>query len=297
AVARALFDAGFEAEADRLLAQSQPSAASAVLVELEVARLAVARDELDRARTLLQAPAGSPQPVKRPKQPDAWLLLARVYAREGRLDLSAQLAKRMLELSPLHPEAASAWHLLSRDAVERRESELAQQYLERAEFLRDWHDVMRARRLQIRLTPEDPLPRLGLALGWMKVERWSEAESVLTGLVARFPDYCRAYFQLGEARRLSGDPRGAIEAYEVGQQCDPQDMRLTLNRALLLREIGRVDEALVELQRVVASPAGEDPLFLGAHLELARALRGAERIEEADAAYARYRALGGTEAL
>ena len=128
-------------------------------------------------------------------------------------------------------------------------------------------------------------------------ERWAEAAAILEDLTARFPDYCRAYFHLGEARRLGDDSTGAIAAYEDGLECDPTDMRLVLNRALLLRAAGRLEEAVIGLERVVASPAGEDPLFLGAHLELARGLRDLGREDEAATAHARYRELGGTEPL
>ncbi|MHC4262592.1 MAG: tetratricopeptide repeat protein [Planctomycetota bacterium] len=296
-VARALFAAGLESDADELLDTAQVTPDTRPLIDLERARIALERDQLDLARSLLQSDAGSESPVKHPLYPDSWLLLARVYARGGRLDLAGQLARKMLDLDPLHAEAASAWHLLSRDAVRRRDGAAASECLERAEFMRNWHDVMRARRLQIRLAPADPLPRLGLALGWMQVDRWSRAEATLEELLTVAPDYCRAYFHLGEARRLAGDTDGAVAAYDLGLECNPTDLRLTMNRGLLRLVRGDVEAGIADLVRVVESEQAGDPLFLSAHLELARAFRAKGDEARSQAAYDRYVELGGQEPL
>jgi tetratricopeptide (TPR) repeat protein len=297
AVARALFASGAEVEADALLAEAAPTPETAALVTIEQARIALERDDLDAAQRLLQAAPGSRQPVLFPDAPDAWLLLARVHARRGRLDAAAGLARRVLEMAPLHPEAASAWHLLSRDAVARQDAEAAAACLERADFLRRWHDVMRARRLQIRLTPQDPLPRLGLALGWLQVERYGEARAVLEQLAADHPDFCRAYLHLGEACRLSGDPTAASAAYSRGLECDPTDLRLLHNRGLLAAAGGRLEDGLADLRRIVESERAEEPEFLESHLAYARLLAESGADEVSAAAYERYRSLGGTGSL
>ncbi|QDU66680.1 tetratricopeptide repeat protein [Engelhardtia mirabilis] len=296
-VARALFQAGRESEADALLVRARVSPDTIGWVDLERAWIALQRDQLDEARALLIDQSGGTTPLRHPELPAAWILLARVQARAGRLDQAALFARRFLELAPLHEDAPSAWHLLSRDAAQRGAGAEAQELLERSNQLRQWHEVMRVRRLQMRQTPTEPLPRLGLALGWMQVEAWDRAAAELEALLAIQPDYCRARFHLGEARRLGGDAAGAIEAYGACIECDATDMRPRLNRALLLRAAGRNDEALADLTAVASSDAAEDPLFLGAHLELARALRDAGRTEDSAAAYERYRALGGDEEL
>lgn len=296
-VARALFQAGREQDAEALLAGARPNAATADWIPLERAWIALQRDELDAARALLAAPAGGASPLRYPDRPSAWLMLARVQARSGRLDQAAAFAARFIELDPLHPEVASAWHLLAREAAQRGDGAAAAEFLERSAQMRQWHDVMRVRRLQVRQAPTAPLPRLGLALGWMQVDEWARAERELEDLLAVAPDYCRARFHLGEARRLGGRPDAAIEAYGEAIECDADDMRPRLNRALLLRDAGRTAEALDDLAIVVAAATADDPLFLGAHLEYARLLRDAGRDADAASAYDRYRALGGDEPL
>lgn len=296
-VARALFQAGLEAEADQLLAGAKPSEGTAPIVALERAWIAIQRDELDTARGILLDPAGGATPLRYPDYPTAWLMLARVLARDGRLDQAAAFAQRFTELAPLHEEVASAWHLLSREAAQRGDGERARLCLDRSSQMRQWHDVMRVRRLQVRQSPTDPLPRLGLALGWMQVEGWERADRELRELLAITPDYCRALFHLGEVARLSNRPDDAIAAYGRCIECDPDDMRPRFNRALLHRAADRDAQALADLEQIVASPAADDPLFLGAHLELARLHRDGGRADEAAGAYEQYRARGGTEEL
>lgn len=297
-VARALFDAGREDEALALLDDAPVAKTERVPLELERARFAIARDELERARSLLQAPQGSPTPVRYPELPDAWLLLARVFARSDRLDTAAPLLQRFLELSPLHPEASSAWHLLARAALTRGDGATAGEYLERARFLTDWHATLKIRRLQAREHPDDPLPVFGIGLAWMRVERWNEAAQAFDTLLARFPDHCPAWFQLGEAHRLAGRTDLALGAYARGIACDPADLRPLANRGLLLASLGRTDDARVDLESVADRAEPTDSDFAPVYLSLARLLRAAAEDEpRVQQLYARYRALGGTEEL
>jgi tetratricopeptide (TPR) repeat protein len=297
AVARALFLSGAEERAADLLAAAPVPDVDRAWIVLEQARIALLRDDLEQARRLLQTAAGESEPVRFARLAEPWLLLARVYARSGRLDLAAPLARRALELAPLHPEAASAWHLLSQEAVQRRDGEDAAQCLARSDFLRHWHEVMRARRLQMRADPSAPLPRFGLALGWLEVEQYELAAAELEELLRLDPTYCRAYFQLGEARRLGGQPEAAIEAYGQGLVCDPSDMRLRQNRGLLHRLAGRDEAARDDFLAVCTSPLASDPLYLGAHLELARVQLALGELDAARSSYERYRALGGDQPL
>jgi hypothetical protein len=70
-----------------------------------------------------------------------------------------------------------------------------------------------------------------------------------------------------------------------------------MNRGRLRFELGRIDEARTDLELLLAGEAGNDPVYASAHLTLARIHLGAGDREKADASYARYAELGGTEAL
>jgi tetratricopeptide (TPR) repeat protein len=297
-VARALFAAGREADAQALLDEAQPTPATAPWVELEKARLWLELDELDRARTALQAPRGSDQPVRHPELAESYLLLSRVYARAGRLDLGAQLARTFLERAPLSPEAPAAWHLLSRDAAQRGDGQAAGQFLAKSRELKQWHEVYKARRLQRRLNPEDPLPWYGIGLAWLQVEQWQRGAAELRALLTAHPDFGRAWFPLGEALRNAGDPQGALEAYGNAIEADATDPKPRLNRGLLHLQLDDVDRARADLEPLLGTDAADDPTYASLHLALARAWqRAGEPDELVQSAYAKYRELGGTEAL
>ncbi len=299
---RVLFDAGRDEQARALLANPPldlPTGGRAenTLLILEQARLALTEDDLDLARGLLQAPRGSELPVLYPEQPDAWLLLAKVFARADRLDAAATLAERFLQMAPLHPEAGSAWHLRALDALARGEGPAAEGFLERMRFLNDWHQTVRARRLQIRESPDDPLPIYGLGLAFMRVESWNTAAASFDRLLARFPDYCPGWFQLGEAHRLAGRNDLALGAYSRGADCDPEDLRPLANRGLLLLSSGQAERARRDLEVVAAKAPDDDPDFAPVYLALARELLSDGDELRARDLHARYRALGGSEDL
>lgn len=297
-VARALFAAGREADAQALLNDSEPTEATAAWVALEKARLWLELDELDRARTALQAPRGSEQPVRHPELADSYLLLARVYSRSGRLDLGAQLARTFLERDPLSPESPSAWHLLSRDAAQRGDGQSAGQFLAKSRELKQWHEIYKARRLQRRMNPEDPLPWYGIGLAWLQVEQWQRGAAELRALLAAHPDFGRAWFPLGEALRNAGDSQGALAAYGSAIEADGSDPKPRLNRGLLYLQLDDVDRARADLEPLLGTDAAQDPTFASLHLALARAWqRAGEPDELVQSAYAKYRELGGTEAL
>lgn len=294
-VARALFSAGREGEALALLDGAALPAAEQVPLALERARLLLEQDRLEEARALLQRPGSSGLPALYPEEPDCWFLLAKVHARQGRLDAAALLAKRFIQMAPLDGQAASAWHLLAQEALSRGDGEAAAKALERHRFLEEWHGLFRARRLQAFRAPEAALPRLGLGLLWMRVERYAEAEAEFAAALERDPKLEGACFQMGEARRLSGDPAGALQAYERGLALAPEDLELRSNRGLLRLSLGQPEGAL-DLEFVVAQPTSNKAAFAPVFLGLARHLRASDPARAAEL-HARYAALGGQEPL
>lgn len=294
-VARALASAGRESEALALLEGAALPEPERVPLTLERARILIDQDRLEEARALLQRPGGSGLPALYPEEPDCWFLLARVHARQGRLDASALLAKRFLQLAPLDGQAASAWHLIAQEALSRGDAEAAAKALERHRFLEEWHGLFRARRLQAFRAPEAALPRLGLGLLWMRVERFAEAEAEFLAALERDAQLESACFQLGEARRLRGDSDGALAAYDRGVALAPQDLELRSNRGLLRLSLGQAEGA-ADLEFVVAQEASARPAFAPVFLGLARHL-AASAPQRAAELYARYRDLGGREPL
>jgi len=206
-VARAAFAAGDEALAARLVeggdAVDDPGA-----LELARAWLALERDRLDEALALLVVPddpADPPDPdapravsLRRPERPEAWLLLARVLARRGDARAAGPPAERFLALAPLDPGAPTAWHLVGTAALAAREPERARAAFDASARWRRWHDLLRARRIQARLHPDDPAPRLAIARLLFEAGDDAGAAARLEALLADEPPEAAAV----EARRL-----------------------------------------------------------------------------------------------
>ena len=93
-------------------------------------------------------------------------------------------------------------------------------------------------------------------------------------------DKAEAYysFSLGLQARFAGDAEGALADYRRAQKLDPSSAAIRVEVARLLREIGRVEEALREAQAAVTLD-GEDA---DAHSTLAQLLQiqaaGAEEV-------------------
>ena len=301
-VARAHARIGDE-DAARALLDAAPDLGEAAPVVIARAWLAMRRDALDEAlRHLLvegEGAAGGPARLvpRFPDEPDALILLARVFARRGDPFSAEGPAARLLERARLHPEAHTALHVLGTAALERGDGEAAAELFRRRDAALQWQELLKVRRLQVRRTPDEPLPHLGLALVWMEVEEWPRAEARLTTLLARWPEEARAWFHLGECRRNRGDTGEALSAYERALALDPAHAPARANRALLWIQVDRTAEAQAELEALIATPVGEDVRYAGLHLALARLLLESEGAEAAAARYAVYTALGGREPL
>jgi tetratricopeptide (TPR) repeat protein len=294
-IARTLFEAGRELEAQQMLSIEGLEGAEQIPLKLERARLLIEQDRLEDARALLQKPSGSGLPALYPDEPDCWFLLARCHARLGRLDAAALLAKKFLQMAPLDVQAPNAWHLIAQEALARGDGETAAGALEKHRSLEEWHALFRARRLQAFRAPEAALPRFGIGLLWMRVERFDAAQAEFLAALQRDSQLAGAHFQLAEARRRSGDNPGALEAYARGLELYPDDLELRANRGLLLLSLGDAAGA-ADLERVTASDAANLPPYAPVFLGLARHLRTSDPARAAEL-FARYQALGGRDSL
>lgn len=258
-VARALAATGAEQRAAKLLRDSKPSPSTLPFVEVARARLALEEDDLSGARALLLSPDGTAPPVRFPSVPECWLLAGRTLARGGEIARAAPLLERFLALAPLDAEAPSAWHMLVSAAIERGDEAAAALLREKARASAQWTAFYRTRRLQARESPDEPLPRLGIAELLIAVGENARAREIGRDLVARFPGFCRGFEVLGRAERALRDLESARATLERGLACDASAR--------------------------------------ASWLELARVLSDLGQAEAAAARYARYRELGGTEPL
>lgn len=258
-VARALAATGAEERAEKLLIESKPTEASRGWVAVGRARLALVRDDLAWARRLLLVEPEADPAVRFPEIPECWLLAGRALARDGGVARAAPLLERFLALAPLDAEAPSAWHMRVSAAIERGNDKEAAELRAGALASAQWTAFYRTRRLQVRESPDEPLPLLGIAELFLAVDEHARARDQARGLIARFPSFCRGFEALGRAERAAGNLAAAHEALERGIACDPAGARTILELARVLAELGQADASA--------------------------------------ARYARYRELGGTEPL
>jgi predicted Zn-dependent protease len=295
--AEALAATGGAARARELLEASEPSPRTQPAVEVALARLDLAADRLRAVEERLAAPEGADPPVRYPERAGCWLVLGRARVRAGEAARARPLLETFVEHWSLHPEAPSAWHMLAQEALGRRDVERAKECRERAEQLASWHAYYRARRLQMREHPADPLPRLGLAQLWIAVDELTRARAALEELVLLRPDFCRGWATLGEVLRKGGDAKGARAAYDRALDCDAELHEVRFNRALLALTEDRKADARADFEALVAGPAADDERLLDAHLFLARLLLAAGEEDAARARYDAYVARGGSEPL
>jgi len=299
-VARALSARGRLDEAEPLLAPSRYPEPERGWTEIERARLALEHDDLTRVFALLTE-SGDPDArsvqIRHANYPEAWLLVARAYARMGEPGRAGKLAQRFTELDALHADVGIAWHLVSAAARARGDAAEAERCAAIEQEARAWRAYLDARRRQVRAQPDEPLPRLGLASCWMQVRDPARARTELETLLQRKPEFCRAWFHLGEARRLTGDAAGAREAWTRALSCDPDDLKSRYNRGQLALLDGRLDEAEQDFSKLLGTSAEADPKFAGLHLFVARRALARGDSKAAELAYEKYRALGGGEPL
>ncbi len=252
--ARALHGAGETDEAIALLgrAQSAPLAIAA-------ARIALDADDFAAVEARLAAPAGASAAVRFPDEPEAWLLLGRAHARRADLARAEPILARFVEIAPQHVEAPSAWFVLVDCARARGDAAAVNERLEARRRSAEWQAFHRARRIQAREHPGDPLPRLGLSQLWLHVGDFPRARAHLDAALALDAGFCRALELYGEVERRAGRLDTARARCEAAIACD-----------------GKLVDVL---------------------LTLARVERAAGRPEDAQRAYARYRGYGGTEEL
>jgi tetratricopeptide (TPR) repeat protein len=96
------------------------------------------------------------------------------------------------------------------------------------------------------------------------------------------------HFSLGLQARFTGDGAAALEEYRRAQKLDPGSADIRVETARLLRDMGRIDEALVEAQEAVRLDPKEASGFLTLGQLRQLKAEGAEAEKEIKAAAAAY---------
>ncbi len=293
-VSRALDRTALLKQAHELL-DTAANAAPGEYIVAERARLALEADDLDGVLSLLWD--SEKKTLRTPATNDAWLLAGRARSRRGEWDQALPLIQRFLELEPRSAQAAGAWHLLAVEASRRQDGQRTMECAKREEALGRWHSYYRARLLQVRENPREPLLRLGLAQLWLEAGDAGAARAVLDELLAIAPDFARGWMALGETQRKQDDLKGAKKSYDRALELDATLDIARYNRAVIARLEGRDNDARSDLETMLGGSAGRDAKFAAAHLDLARLYLKLDDKQRAAAAFARYQALGGKEQL
>jgi tetratricopeptide (TPR) repeat protein len=242
---------------------------------LEMARVFLARNELERAADSL-APCVTNAYTARP----AMLLLSQIRQRQGDAASAAALARRVASM-PRPFEWPDPWlrEVQGRRADRQKLQDqanglLIQQRLKEAEtavanYLQLFPDDLdgllllgRLRSLERRCpeaeeafrrhlaaqpTSLNGLVQLGLAL--LCQQRWDDAAAALRAAIALKPDFAQAHYNLGYALSRAGNTTGAIASYREALRSRPGDAETHLALAEELHRAGQVAEALEHLGR------------------------------------------------
>ena len=306
--ARALSATGGEALAFELLDKAQVSKAEEPYVQLALARLELLKDDLDgllrRLSTGKQLSSNPPASaaeqdaiVRYPQHADSWWLLGKAQARMGQAERAAPYLQRFVQTWRMHPEAPAAWHQLSQLALARRDLESAKKYREQGQNLSTWHGYYKTRRLQAQRNPQDALPRFGLAQLWSSVQEYARANQEIERCLALDAEFARGWALKGELERKQNRMDSARAAYTRALELDGSLGDARYNRALLALQAGLKELAEQDLSTLVDGPESSAERYLGAHLSLARLLEDLGRQADAEVRFARYRQLGGKDAL
>ncbi len=295
-VGRALFAGGREGAAKSLLeAPVELDEVGRAHVELARASVALAEDDLSGVLALVLSSDGTS--VRRPDYADAWLLAGQALARGGAPERADAFLLRFVQLAPPSADLAAAYHMLAQHAVARRDVERAREYRERGERAARWQALLRARRIQIRAQPDDPLPRLGLAQLWFEAGDPGRAKDALVELIERAPREARAWTLLGDCERHLGNMAAARAGWDRAVEIDTAQIGARFNRGVLARMEVRLADARADFDWILEHGAEDELRYRQAHLELARLDLAAGLPDRAEARYAKYRGLGGTEPL
>lgn len=173
------------------------------------ARLALERDAFEECARALGLEAGGALPGAIAALPDSQLLLGKLLDRQGQYAAARAPLERFVRESPLSVEAPSAWHALARGAREAGDAARARACALSAQKSAQWQAYYRARRIQLRESPDDPLPRLGIAQLMIAVGKDEAARPWLEETTRRWPAEPRGWLELARLELRAGSDERA----------------------------------------------------------------------------------------
>lgn len=271
---------GFE-EAVRYFRQALKLRPHDSQARLRLARVELARGELEAARTLLQELTNEAG-VAAAAHGD----LARLADADGELDEAIDHYRAALDEQS---EATQLYYPLAAALRRAGEEEEAQRLVARADprarlrfadpiveevlshttssetysrvgirAARSGHlDVaVEAFRAALELQPENDRARTNLAAAELERGNLAEAERLLRQTLDRDPDYAHAHFNLGRILEQRGDTVGAIRHYAAAVDADPANTEFLFGHARLLMRNGDYTRAATRFSSVVERAPG-----------------------------------------
>jgi hypothetical protein len=145
-----------------------------------------------------------------------------------------------------------------------------------------WRDTVTLFDHAVAVTGRNPVARLSLAGELIDDGELERAHSEVEQALAEGASAAGVHLDLGSIAHRQYNLPEALREFDAGLAIKPDDSNLLLNRGIILTEMGRYDEAIPVLERVIAQRAGNDSYLLSvAHRTLGQALQRVGRSAEA----------------
>jgi tetratricopeptide (TPR) repeat protein len=145
-----------------------------------------------------------------------------------------------------------------------------------------WRDTVTLFEHAIAVTGQNPVARLSLAGELIDNGELLRAKGELEQALAEGASPAGVHLDLGSIAHRQYNLPEALREFDAGLATEPDDSNLLLNRGIILTEMGRYDEAIPALERVIAQGAGNDSsLLIIAHRTLGQVLQRVGRDAEA----------------
>jgi len=226
------------------------------------------------------------------------LATAIAHHRAGRLDLAAEVYRRILAVEPEH---AAALELLGVVAHQQGQHAEAVDYIRRAltlcptaapyhnnlgdalQALQKIPEAIAAYQRAVELDPRLPEAHWGLGRIWQQQGKLAEAARCYQRSIELKPDFTAAHNNLGNVRKDQGQLEEAVACYQRAIALRPDLADAHNNLGVVLRRLGRLDAAVASCRQAVVLR----PDFAAAHNNLGLAVEAQGRITEAVASFQR----------